>query len=326
MNFTRVFKKNITLVSVNEIYETNINDLLIDKIKQDLERKCYKSCFILSINKIIARSDINFNNKDLNASANISVKFEASILQYDKYDIVNNIKITAITEQKIICQSENSSIFIQYEDRLSDYKTGQIIPIKIGVCKYYLGEDSISINAFPFVPLLESIGDDTYYNINNLTDIQIAELNNLDIIKKIESVEEEKKKILSLKNNRWDHFNELLYPYKSIKKINKNNKEINLLDFDKLESDKTNTIYLPASYDISKKSFLLVNKTNKTNQKKFSDENYPVEENSLIPYIIYLTKYYKHIKSVNEMSVTYSDDDIFNDNESVFDIYRQNKL
>ena len=169
MIYTRVFKKNITLTDVQEIYKVDINELLLKKLQNDFENKCYKSCYILSVNKIINRSDINFNNKDLNASANVSIKFEASILQYAKYDIINNIKITAITEQRIICQSKNASIFINNEDRLKNYKDGQIISIKVGICKYYLGEDKISINAFPN-PLFPPVINNPFFKFFDLLD------------------------------------------------------------------------------------------------------------------------------------------------------------
>ena len=325
MIYTRTFQRNITLTNVQEIYQTDMNELLVRKLQSDLENKCYKSCYIISINKIINRSDINFNNKDLNASANVIVRFEASILEYNKYDVLTNVKITAITDSKIICQSKNSSIFIQYEDRLKTYKDGQIIPVKIGVCKYYLGENRISINAFPFVPLKEEYNDEIYYNIKKLTENEITELNSMDITKMIIQIEEEMTNIKSEKNNRWNYFDELLYPFKSTKKTNKNIKEIGLLDFDKL-NDEINIITLLPQQFISNKKLLLIDMDNKNNKKRFGDENYPVEENTLNIYIILLTRYYKHIKTVNEMSLLYKDDEIFNNHENIFNIYKSNKL
>lgn len=324
MIYTRIFQKNITLTNVQEIYQVDINTILMNKLKNDFENKCYKSSFILSINKIINRSDINFNNKDLNASANVSIMFEANILQYDKYDIINNVKITAITEQKIICQTKHASIFIQYEDRLSDYKDGQIISIRVGVCKYYLGENKISINAFPFVPLKDEI-EEIYYNINSLTDDDVDNLNKLDIMTNIQQVEDEMNIIKKDKNNKWNYFDDLLYPFKLTKKINKNIKEVEITDFTKIKKEDNYIISLLPYQYISSKKFAIINNS-KSNQKKFGDENYPIEDNAITILEIFLIKYYKHIKTVNELSIIYKDNDTFKLHENIFNIYKSNKF
>ena len=327
MIYTKIFTKTITLTDVNDIYNTDIDNLLLKKLQNIFENKCFQSCYIKSINKIIYRSDINFNNKDLNGSVNISIKFEASIIQYDKFDIINNIKITAITENKIICQSQNASIFIHYSDKLKNYKDGQIISIKVGICKYYLGINEISINAFPFVPLSEEFENEIYYNINYLTDDEINELNDLDIIKNIEDAEKERDSIKKEKGNRWGYFDDLLYPFKTNKKINKNMKEIGILEFDKLQKDKSNIISLLPYQKLSSKKMILIDPiSSKSNIKKFGNDNYPIEENSVVIFQILLTKYFKHIKTINELSTIYKTADMFKKHENIFDTYRVNKL
>lgn len=327
MIYTRVFEKNITLSDVHEIFSTDPDALLLKKIQDSFENKCYKSCYIISVNKILNRSDINFNNKDLNGSANVSVKFETSILQYEKFDIVTNVTITAITDRIIACQSHDSLIFIQNEERLKDYKDGQIIPIKIGICNYGLGNNKISINAFPFVPINEEFENEYYYKINKLSNEDIESLNGLDIIKNIEDAEHMMESIKKEKNNRWEYFDDLLYPFKTVKKINKNIKEIGLCDFKLLKDNGSNIVsMLPYQYISSKKIALIDPDSSKVNKKKFGDENYPIDENPLLIYEMYLTKYYKHINSVNQLSLSYKDDELFKNSANIFNIYKMNKL
>lgn len=324
MIYKKVFNKSITISDVNNIYNPNINNLLLDILKDTFENKCYKSCFILKVNNIINRSDINFNNKDLEASVNVSVQFEADILYYDMYDIITNVSITAITDHKIICQHKNASIFIQYENKLKSYKENQIIPIKVGICKYYLGENKVSINAFPFIPLKAEIENEVYYNIPKLSNEDIEELNKSSIINDIRLAEDEMLDIKKKQNNRWDYFNDLLYPFKTEKKKNKNISEIDLLDFGKLDKDNNIIAVLP-QYNITNKKLLLVS-NNKIMQKKIGDIDNPIDQNPITILSTILIKYYKHIKTINELSIIYHSDDKFNEHINIFDTYRTNKI
>lgn len=326
MIYTRILQKNITLTNVDDIYNTNINDLLLENLRNTFKNKCYKSSYILDINKILNRSDLNFNNKDLNASVNVVVQFEADVLEYDKYDIINNIKITAITEHKIICQSKYASIFIQNENILKDYTENQIIPIKVGICKYYIGENKISINAFPFIPLKEEIENYVYYKIPQLSDFQINELNNLFILDKIKEVELQKDNIKKEKNNRWDYFNDLLFPYKNYKKNSKNIKNIDILDFTYFKETE-NIITIFPNQDLSERKLSVILLTNtKTNNKKFGDESNAVSDNPITIFTGILTKYYKYINAINELSTTYKSDEVFKKNENIFNTYRIHKI
>lgn len=324
MIYKRVFNKSITISDVNNIYNPNMDNLLLEILKDTFENKCYKSCYILNINHIINRSDINFNNKDLEASANISVQFEADTLHYDMYDIITNVSITAITEHKIICQHKNASIFIQYENKLKNYKENQTIPIKVGICKYYLGENKISINAFPFIPLKSEIETETYYNISKLTNNEITELNSLSIINDIQLVEEEMVELKKQNPDRWEYFNNLLYPFKTEKKKNKNITEIDLLDFDKLTKEDTIVATLP-QYNITNRKILTVS-NNKSVQKKINDTGNIITQNPITVLSIILIKYYKHIKTINELTVVYNSDEEFNKHLNIFDTYRMNKI
>ena len=104
-------------------------------------------------------------------------------------------------------------------------------------------------------------------------------------------------------------------------------KYIRNMDFDKLDKDNINTVVLLPHQRISDKQITLVNmKNTKSNVKKFGNDNYPIQEDALKVYNIFLTKYYKHIKSVNELSTIYYDNDIFNNHKNIFDTYRKNKF
>ena len=320
MIFQKIFEKIVTLKDVNIIYSIDIDNILLNKIKDTFEKKCYKSCYILLVNKIIRRSNLNFNNKDLNASVNISIMFEATILKYDIYDIINNVKIITITDDKIICQSDSSSILIKSDKNLDSFKMNQIISVRVGKCSYTTGESKISITAFPFIPIIE---EDIFYKIKELTKNEKEELNNSYIMNIINEEENIKKDILKKLKNKWNYFNNLLYPYKTNKKLNKNIKEIDIFNFDLIG---INIISLSSHQNISNQKIYLINSDIKSNQKKFGSEEFPIEEKSLSIYIILLTKYYKHIKCINELSNLYSDTETFDNHINIFDLYIKYKV
>ena len=321
MIYIKNFEKLITINDVNIIYSINIDQILLNKLKDTFENKCYKSCFILSVDNIIKRSNLNCNNKDLNASVNISIMFQATILQYDIYDIINNVKIITITDDKIICQTNNASILIKSDKNLNTLKVNQIISIRVGKCSYTTGESKISITAFPFIPIIEN---DIYYILNELTNEQKHILQNSYIIQKINEEEDIKNNILKNKKNKWNYFCNLLYIYKNTKKLNKNIKEIDLFNFN-LKG--TNIISLLNYQNISNKKLgLLINNNINNNQSYFGSDINPISENSLTIYNILLTKYYKHLKCINELSNIYSNSDVFDNHLNVFDIYIKYKI
>jgi hypothetical protein len=329
MIIDKIFETQINLTDINDIFNNNLDELLVNKLNNQYVNKCYKSSYILSINKIINRSIPTINKRSLAAYINIYIVFEASVLHYDFLDIILDNEVIDTSNSRIICKSENKSILINNKNKILDsIKVNQLIPIIVGKCSYTLYKNTISINSYPFIPILEN-KNNIYYIIDQLTNDDI-ELLNSTIILDINNEIKLKNDILKVKNNKWEYFNKLLYPYKELK-YNKNIPYIE--DNDLLKLNSYGIVSLLNEQPLIEHNISVVNydKYKKNNKNGVNNEyngsiDNPISENALVIYQIYLIKFYKHLKLLRELTESYQDEDKFNTNQNVFDIYEKNKL
>jgi len=328
MIFEKVFETQINLTNIFDIYSTNLDELLLNKLKEKYENNCYKSSFILTINKIINRSIPTINKRSLTAYTNIFIMFEASILHYDYLDVILDNLVIDTSNSRIVCKSKNKSILINNKNNILDsIKVNQLIPIIVGKCSYTLYKNTISINSYPFIPILEN-KNNIFYKIDKLTSSEISILNStiiIDINNEIELMN----KILKIKNNRWEYFSKLLYPFKE--QLNKNKLSYinhnNLLDLDSYGIVSLLNEQNLVDHNISIVNYEKYSKEIKKDNSIYSGSiTNPLIENALVVYQIYLTKYYKYMKLIRELSLSYYESDKFNEHKNIFEIYEKNKL
>jgi hypothetical protein len=329
---TQTFETQINLTNINDIYDNNLDDLLLNQLKNKYENNCYKSSFIVTVDKIINRSLPTVNKRSLTAYVNIFMIFEATVLHFDYLDVIVNNDVVDISNSRVICKSENKAILINNKSKILDsIKVNQNIPIIVGKCSYSMYKNVISINCYPFIPsFIVENKNNIYYKIEQLSKND-KDLLNSTIINNINSEIELKNTLLKVKNNRWEYFSNLLYPYKK-KFTNEKIQYISNVDLLNLNSEGIVSLLNEqplTAHNISIIDYEKYNKNKKTNNDSIvsngSIDN-PIVENSLVVYQIYLTKYYKNLKLIRELSETYYDDKIFDDNKNVFDIYENNKL
>jgi hypothetical protein len=216
-------------------------------------------------------------------------------------DNINNI---------ISCKNNNISAIIKINKINIDFKKGQFIPIIVGKAKFVSGSDTIQINSYPFIPIIDN--KKIYYKIIDITDEIIEKLNE-SIIYLINEEEENKSNILKNKNNKWNHFNELLYPFK----VNKSDdiiKKGNLKDLLDIKSLSNSILYIDNELDLSRRLI---------NTFKYDDTNiieYLENDTYIILYDI-LKKYYLYLKTVNQLATIYDSNDKIKANENIFNLY-----
>ena len=67
----------ITLNDPNNILSKDRNNIILNILKEKFEGKCYSSCYILNVNKILRRSLI-YCNENLDANFNINIVIKRS--------------------------------------------------------------------------------------------------------------------------------------------------------------------------------------------------------------------------------------------------------
>jgi hypothetical protein len=314
MKIIKNFDIILNITNINDIFTKNLDNRLLYLINEKYSNKCYMNSYILKINKILNRSLLESNQNDLNCSFNISIQFEAECLVYNKNEIILNMEIQEIINNNILLKKDKTLALIKNNNDLKSFQKGDKLPIIVGKVKYSLGSDKISINSYPFIPITNEI---IYYKISKLSKSDFELLND-NIIKYIHEEEDIKKNILNKKNNTWNYFQELIYPYK--KKIESKSKStIDILKFiNNLNNstDESFIISLEDKNDISNRLF---------NIYKEDEINNYIKNNSYLILYELCKKYYLYLKVINDLSIEYSSDKLIKDNKNIFDIYLKYK-
>lgn len=189
-----------------------------------------------------------------------------------------------------------------------------MIPIVVGKFKCITGSDVIQINSYPFVPIVNN--KKVFYKIDELSEDTITKLN--DFVHNYIDVEEElKKNILNNPDNKWEHFNKLMYPFKINKTdeiINeKNKKYIDLIDFKQINNS---IIHLNNEVNLSKR---LIN-LHSTESEMNNITEYIKEDDFVVIYDI-LKKYYLYLQSINQLATIYNTNEKIQENENIFNLY-----
>jgi hypothetical protein len=228
MIINKVLETTIDLLDPNDIYASNIDNLLMKKLDIRYKNKCYQSILILEIMKIIRRSTIKMVDNRLDGGAYIDVQFEVKGIIFIQGEILHGCKIIEIHSNATIAEHEYAGIKLQKEINLKLQKdigdaifkilqVGQKIPVIVQKIRYMPNQSSISMIAIPYLP---TISTEVYYEINQgLNPSQTEQIGYiLDCIK----TEEELHKTVNTK--AYDFFKDILYPYKTNQKYEQSKK------------------------------------------------------------------------------------------------------
>lgn len=312
MIINKVFDIILNITNINEIFNKDINSTIFNMVKQKYNGRCFLGVYIVDINRILNRSLIESNQSSLNGSFNIFIQFEGKCIIFSPNEIIFNMEVKDTINNIISCTSDHISAIIKLNKIDYDLKKGQIIPIIVGKFKCITGSDTIQINSYPFIPIVNN--KKVFYKIGELSEDVLNKLN--DFINDYINVEEEiKKSILNNANNKWEHFKELLYPFKTNKsdEIVKNSKYTDLTDLKKMSNS---IIHLNNEVDLS---YRLINLYETENEMNTITE-YIKEDDYIVIYDI-LKKYYLYLHSINQLASIYNTNEKIQKNENIFNLY-----
>lgn len=305
MRITKIFDVILNIDNINIIFSNNIEGQIFNLIEQKYLNKCYLESYIIKINKILNRSLLESNQNNLNCDFIVYIQFEAECIIYSQNEVILNMEIHENINNNIIAKNNYIVAMIKNNKDISFLKKGSKIPIIIGKAKFTTGSNKITINSYPFIPIINQ--SNIIYKINNITEDDKNQLND-NIIVYINNEEERKKNILKLKSNNWNYFNELLYPYKNNKsdEIIKKDKTIDLLSFNYENS----FIYINQEINQSER-LISINK---------ESNNYLEDSTYNILYILF-KKYYLYLKLLNDLSEEYNSKELIEKNINLFELY-----
>jgi hypothetical protein len=305
MIITKKITTSVDLLSPDAIFDPNIEKVILELLTKRYVGKCYKSMLIISILKIINRSTIKMASNRLDGGAFVDVTIELEGIVYSKGEILHNCKIIEITDMDITAEHKTAGIKIQKDATSSLFKlltVGQVIPIIVGMSRYIIDQNSISIIGVPYSPIPVPY---RYYNITSEISLEETEL----IGKIFEMIHEEEKLHDKFKKDKtYEFFRDLTYPYKTNQKFDSSEKASKYalhtlsLDLKNLLQLKDKVLVYPSEDNkILKRIFT----TEKKSLDKISDEETIIDSSLYIALADIATKYLQYLIMLRGFVETY---------------------
>jgi hypothetical protein len=151
-----IIKKNlirkITLYNAVDQFSPDMDNTILKIFNNNYAGKCLYGVYIISIDKIIKRSACSIINRSLDVLCEISVEVEASVIQYDTYELIIGKVVNVSSKGEITLTGSNYNINVPTDN----YKMAQIddnVPIYVYNCRYSPYNTTISIIGVPFIQL-----------------------------------------------------------------------------------------------------------------------------------------------------------------------------
>jgi DNA-directed RNA polymerase subunit E'/Rpb7 len=217
MHITKILETSIDLFSPEDIYAVDVPKLLLTKLNERYMNKCFSSILIFKVVEILRYSDRIMVDNRLDGAAYINVQFKVEGLILNKGEVLQGCKVVNTTSFGVIIRHPYA-VGIMTQDpqkkAITVLKKDQIVPVIIDDVRYNIGKPQITITCKPYTP---QPFPEIYYNITEVLSPDETEKINALLVE----LAEEKKLHANVKNNKsYEFFNNLLYPYKTVRKFN----------------------------------------------------------------------------------------------------------
>ena len=206
---------NIDCDCISKLFTNNFDDVLMDMLKNKYEGVCLNGGLIISIDRIIRRSEIEIMKNGTDGTGIISITFSTTSMICEMNSIIVDVKILKINEQQIlIAENKDTIIRICSNPKFMGLSKDDMIIAKVKKSLYTPGSPKITAIADIYVPKTEEM---TYFTYEEpITDEEKSILNNLiDDIQSIRDI------IRQTNTSIINYFAQLFYPYKTKKNIPK---------------------------------------------------------------------------------------------------------
>lgn len=320
MQLPTQIKFNLTIGDISAIYSKNFEAMLLQQAKNAYERTCMDQQYILSIDSIVERSLPNLIRRDLDAKIRVFITVEATVLRFDQYDVVANMRVNKIIPRSKIgpndlleCSNAYCRALIKLDDNLPSFSVGDIIPIKVGAALLKIENKQVLINAYPFVP---HRAEKVAYLVPKLSSYDCDTIVST-LVSLLESKRARYQETMGTHAERMKFFAQLLYPFKKMPKKSGGN----LFDVVAFLSD----------INKHQGKYLLIDQmVDLTEQKVRIVEQEELTDTALVnsPMFASIAAYtfVKHLDLLCDLSVCYAAQDVFDRHQYVWDLYAQNKL
>lgn len=152
-----LIKKEITfgvdIGNVISLYTSTDN--LINICRHKLVGKCYKSCFITSVDRIIRQSTCAIAQGGNPSSGTVHVVAEVSAIEYRPGDVINGVKVNGKdASEQLICHASNAVIVVRASQAagLESIVKDQLISVRVIHATYSIGSPTIALLTVFYFP------------------------------------------------------------------------------------------------------------------------------------------------------------------------------
>lgn len=306
------------------LYSGDIDAVVMDNLKQRFEGYCYMSCLVMEVLGIQQKSNFVFSRQRHDGSATCNVQFRVKGIVIKKHEMLHDCVVKKIDKDgHIICKNKHSAVYIRASKALQTIKQGQTIVALAGLVNYKLFKPAISVNALPFIPITDKSSEVIY---------SVVVSNPTGIVKKmLAKMDDEVKQNQALDKEVYAFFLDLLYPYQTKKRFDKDKASVKTMS--QIAGSTSGTklnLSQPDWLPMDKPIVLSYGKVESedvlgTDDLKAAGDGIVVSENyeAIMGYMVH--KYIEHMVTVRKLCTTYSTMDLVKANNNVWDIYKRHR-
>lgn len=199
----------------------NLKRILVDRY----EKRCFRGCYIVTINKILRQSECVINRDGPPDFGTISVVILVSAIIYAPGEIINGCVVKNKDKSNIlICSTDIASIMVMSNNTLDSVANGQTISVRVANVKYNQGAEKVSVSAVPFILQTKAV----VYKLVPEPETQLAA--GEEARKLLSNELSESRMVKEINPKAWDTFSKLLYAWKEPQRSPPGAKVHNLTD------------------------------------------------------------------------------------------------
>jgi hypothetical protein len=213
MRFKKTIEVSVDIEDTVSFYADPNN--MINTLRASYNGRCYALCKIINVESIEAQGPCIYASLGQRYAGSVSVRFVASVITYNRDDILHGCKVIQIDSSGTIrCATKHATLLVKGNKSplLAAVKPGHLISLRVGQSTYAQFNELIAINAAPLVARKP-----VYYEI---TGEPCGETPAIIAAQAVIRKEMQKTDALRKANNKgWTQFNKLFYAYKEPQQV-----------------------------------------------------------------------------------------------------------
>jgi hypothetical protein len=286
---------------------TDMNNIL-SILANDYEGKCFKSCYIVKIEKIVRTSRCMIAQDVEPTFGTISVMFQATVIVYTPGEVINGCKVLKRDQKgNLTCATNIADIVVAAHQNTASISEGQIVSIRVGRVGYNALSNRVSIGGLIFLP--QSVYP--IYKISGTVNLELLQ----NVLSRIAFEESEADRMKKENPKAWAAIDELLQPYKELPK---KPQDAELIDIRIQQPDALKNV-----------KYITRMGVRTTLANAYGSVAQPLGKILLFPItdvvILLLEDYCASLRIVREMIEIYKDEKLLASHKNIFELIRKNK-